>query len=127
VHQEHLKISSKSFTTLILKSFKRIDIVADTYRDTSIKSSERNKHGESAKKKLPADMAKFMLNNDIKSSLIEIVVDYISSHKESLLRKLNAQIIFFSTYGETRLFTDETNTHVLNFWLFSPNSETNGK
>jgi len=69
----------KMFYNTIPKSLQKIDIVVDTYRDTSIKSSEGNKRGKSAKIeigsvkcKLPADMAKFMLNNDNKSSLINL-------------------------------------------------------
>ena len=105
----------KKFYGSIGNSYRRIDIVADTYRDVSIKSSERSKRGESTKiiigsvqSKLPADMGKFMLNNENKCSLINMVMDYTSTNKKALLRKLKCQMIYFSTDGETRLFTADS-------------------
>ena len=55
------------FLRSIPKGFQRIDIVADTYRNGSIKSTDRQKRGTSSKlmigsvkSKLPRDINKFM-------------------------------------------------------------------
>ena len=76
-----MKILLQSFCNHFQKEvwydYARYDIVADSYRESSIKSAEERKHGMSAnvligsiKSKLPRDMNKFMLNNNSKTSLI---------------------------------------------------------
>ena len=52
----------------IPKGYRRVDIIADTYRQTSIKSSERNKRGtstkvtiKSIKTKVPRDLNSFYI------------------------------------------------------------------
>ena len=69
------------------KAYKRINIVADTYRDFSIKSGERLKHGSTVKLlnksvqcKIPRNVNKFFSNNDNKSCLIDLTFDYIKAH-----------------------------------------------
>ena len=54
---------AKKFLQSLPKQYKRYDIVADTYRESSIKSAERNKRGTSSKvligsikSKLPSDL-----------------------------------------------------------------------
>lgn len=96
----------------IPKSYRRVDIVADTYRDCSIKSMERSKHGESAKiiigsvkSKLPSDMGKFMCNNENKTLMIQMMVDYIAANKISMLQELKTENLYFSTDHLTRHFT----------------------
>ena len=70
------------FLQTIQKGYKRIDIVADTYRDFSIKSGERLKRGSTAKLliksvqcKIPRNVNKFFSNNDNKSRLIDLAFD----------------------------------------------------
>ena len=65
------------FLKMIPKNFKRVDIVADTYRDNSIKSGERLKRGcsskviiGSCKSKIPREFSKFMQNGENKTRLI---------------------------------------------------------
>ena len=68
----------------IPKGYNRIDFVADTYRNASIKTAERNKRGtnsniniKSVKSRIPQDFNSFLLNGDNKTQLINIVFDYI--------------------------------------------------
>ena len=60
--------------------YKRIDIVADTYRDESIKDPERSKRGcseeiivRSEKAKIPQNFTKFLQNGENKTRLIELI------------------------------------------------------
>ena len=60
---------------------KRIDIVADTYRDTSIKDPERSKRGcseaiiaRSGKSKIPQNFTKILQNGENKTHLIELIL-----------------------------------------------------
>ena len=76
------------FLQTIPKRFCRVDILADCYRDNSIKSSERMKKEESSKirigsvmSRLPRDMNKFLMNNDNKNTLIKLIFEYIIDKK----------------------------------------------
>ena len=76
------------FLQSLPKGCHRVDIVADTYRDKSIKSTERTKRGTSSKvligsvkSKVPRDINKFMLNNDNKASLIKLIFEYVINEK----------------------------------------------
>lgn len=97
----------KRFVGSLEKGCKRINIVADTYRWTSIKAGERLKRGCSSKviigsirSKLPSDIKSFMLNDDNKTNLINLVFKYIIENKAHVLTSLNTQEIYLP--GETR-------------------------
>ena len=94
------------FLQTIQKGYKRIDIVADTYRDFSIKSGERLKRGSAAKLliksvqcKIPRNVNKFFSNNDNRSRLIDITFDYIKIHAIKCLTILKCVTIILS--GDT--------------------------
>ena len=77
------------FLRSLSKGYCSIDIVADTYRNVSIKSAEREKTRYlskvligSIKSKLPRDMSKFMLNDDNKTALIKLIFDYVINERE---------------------------------------------
>ena len=62
------------FLRSIPQGHRQVHIIADTYRDGSIKSGEREKCGSAAKviivlvkSKLPRDMNQFLLNNENKT------------------------------------------------------------
>ena len=64
------------FLRFIPQAYRQVHIIADIYRDSSIKSGEREKRGSAAviiasvKNKLPRDMNKFMLNKENKTQVI---------------------------------------------------------
>ena len=98
------------FLQTIQKGYKRIDIVADTYRDFRIKSRERLKRAATAKLliksvqcKIPRNVNKFFSNNDNKSCLIDSTFDYIKTHPIKCLTILNCDtiILFRDTSCET--------------------------
>ena len=103
---------AKRFVKSIPTGYKRVDIVADTYRDNSIKAGERFKRGNSEKiiigsikSRLPYDMSKFMLNNENKSTLIQLIFEYTIANKDDILRKLQADVIFLSNDNLTHRLT----------------------
>ena len=62
------------FIRSIPQGYRRVHIIADTYRDANIESGEREKRGSAAKviiasvkSKLPRDMNQFMLTNENKT------------------------------------------------------------
>ena len=102
------------FLQSIAKGYARVDIIADAYRDHSIKAEERKKRGSSSKviigsikSKLPPDLSKFMLNNGNKSTLIEMMFDYIKANKEKVLQILcTEQVVYMS--GDNNTLKEET-------------------
>ena len=64
-----------------------MDIIADTYRDGSIKSGEREKSGSaskvviaSVKSKLPRDMNQFMLDNKNKTLFFQLIFTFVKTN-----------------------------------------------
>ena len=75
------------------KRFPRVDLVADCYRDFSIKAAEREKRGTSQKilikswkTRLPREIAKFYTNGENKNQLIKLTFEFI---KENAMRSLS--------------------------------------
>ena len=90
------------FLQTIQKGYKRIDIVAGTYMDFSIKSGERLKRGSTVKLliksvqcKIPRNVNKFFSNNDNKSRLIDLTFDYIKTHPIKSLTFLKCDTTYY--------------------------------
>ena len=95
------------FLQSLPKGYGRYDIVADTYRESSIKSVKRRKHGISAKvligstkSRLPRDMKKFMLNDDNKTFLIKLVFKFIIDEKQKSFCTLDTEKMILSSDDE---------------------------
>ena len=104
---------------MIPKNVKRVDIVADTYRDNSIKSGERLKGGcsseviiGSCKSKIPREFSKFMQNGDNKTRLIEIISEVIVDNKEKALKMLQTEDIYISKDQQTICVTEQAANEV---------------
>ena len=83
--------------------YNRIDIVADTYRNFSIKSGEREKRGSSSKiliksvdGKIPRDVGNFFSNNENKTRLIDLTFDYIKRNPVQCLALLKCNVVVLS-------------------------------
>ena len=83
--------------------YNRIDIVADTYRNFSIKSGEREKRGSSSKiliksvdGKIPRDVGNFFSNNENKTRLIDLTFDYIKINPVQCLALLKCNVVVLS-------------------------------
>ena len=86
--------------------YKRIDIVADTNRDTSIKDTERSKRGcseaiivRSGKSKIPQNSTKLLQNGENKTHLIELILSTLLEKRNEILLKLHSEEIYFSIDG----------------------------
>ena len=91
------------FLTSIPKNYEQVDIVADCYREISIKSAERNKRGKSSKvlmssykSKIPRDFPKFLSNSDNKKQLIDLTFKYIRENASKCLSIIKANSIIIS-------------------------------
>ena len=91
------------FLDVIPKSYIRVDIVADCYREVSIKSSEREKRGQSSKvligsvrSKVPRDIAKFFSCSANKTQLIDLTFNYVLENTTKVLAMLQATCIILS-------------------------------
>ena len=89
-----------------------MDVIADSYRDASVKNAERNKkvktskiNVKSVKSIIPLDFNSFLCNGENKKQLIVIVFDYILQKKIMCLQPLNANIIMLSRDGEGQEIT----------------------
>ena len=101
------------FLNSIPKGYQRVDIVADCYRDISIKAAEREKRGHSSKifissvkTKVPRDISKFLSNNENKKQLIELTFNYVIHNKIESFSILKAQTIILSGDGECKKITE---------------------
>ena len=103
----NLPVTFEEWITKFLKSipkgFERIDIVADCYREYSIKSAERSKRGTSAKIlinsvkcKVPRDSNKFFSNNENKSRLISLTFSFIKENNLKSLQMLKCNTVILS-------------------------------
>ena len=77
--------------------YKRIDIVADTYRDP-----ERSKRGcseaiivRSGKSKIPQNFTKFLQNGENKTRLIELILSTLLEKRNEILLNLRSEEIYF--------------------------------
>ena len=95
------------------KGYKRIDLVADTYKNLSIKSGERSSRGSSskviitsAKAKLPPDFNRFMTNGENKTRLIELFSEELRKNSSKCLQILKSSVIYISQENITYQITE---------------------
>ena len=120
------------FLQSLPKGYQRVDIVADTYRDKSIKSAERIKRGTSSnvltgsvQSKVPRDINKFILNNDNKTSLIKLIFEYVITEKEAVISLLMTESIVLS--GDDESYTISCDSVIQNDDLKSNQEEADTK
>ena len=93
--------------------YAKIDLVADTYQDLSIKSQERMHRGESskiivqsAKSRMPRNVSEF-LNGKNKECLLQIILEVITKNRLKVLNKLKCNGLYVSLKNECVRFTIE--------------------
>ena len=91
----------------IPKGYTRVDIVADTYLENSIKDAERKRRGvgeriivTSEKTKLPKNFNSFLHNGHNKTRLIEIIIYVIKQNRMKVLQDLCSNVVVFSSCNE---------------------------
>ena len=84
------------------KGFQRVDIVADTYRNVSIKAGEREIRGRSDKViikstifQVPKDCQAFLQNGENKNNLTDLLCDTISALRTEHLPSCKHQSLIF--------------------------------
>ena len=103
------------FLKTVPTGYSGIDIVSDTYREFSIKASERIKRGSSSrlliksiKFKTPQNTAKFFTNNHNKNCLITLTFNYIKEHPVQCLDILKCDRVVLSGDGYCETITPTT-------------------
>ena len=98
------------FLKLLPQGYERIDIVADTFREVSLKSAERSQRGKaskviirSAKSNIPRNFSDFLKNGENKKRLIILMRDRIIENKVKAL--VNCGELYFSTDNDCRRIT----------------------
>ena len=119
------------FLQSLPEGYHRVDIVADTYRDKSIKA-ERIKRGTSSKvligsvkNKVSRDINKFMLNNDNKTSLVKLIFEYVINEKEAVISLFMTESIVLS--GDDESYTVSCDSVTQNDDLKSNQEEADTK
>ena len=89
---------------LLPQVYERINIVADTYHEVSLKSAERSQRGKaskviirSAKSKIPRNFSDFLKNGKNKKRLIILMRDTIIEDKVKAFNLVNCVELYFST------------------------------
>ena len=92
---------AKQVLKFLPSGYHRIDVIADTYKERSIKDSERNERGSSdqymitgPKTKVPRNFTKFLENGQNKQRLIDLILQVWEVNHNTLLR--DSQTIYFS-------------------------------
>ena len=98
----------------IPKGYKRVDIVADTYRSKSIKDPERFKCGctdrvivNSMVSHLPRNFNDFLKNGDNKTCLIELILDVLVQRRNEVLEILKTDELYYSKDNKCYLITNQ--------------------
>ena len=106
-----LKDIPRTFEELIWKiviispsGYRSMHIIADTYRETSIKSSEREKRGTSSKffiksvsTMVPRKFHEFLQSDCNKTRLIELLFEYLQLNKEKVQQTLRSDNLVLSS------------------------------
>ena len=101
-----------NFLKLLQTDYQRVDLVADSYRDMSIKSGTRNERGmsskiiiKSEKSKIPSNFQSFLSEGANKTRLIEIMFDVIKKNKVKVFNLIRCQRLFLSVEGSCEIVT----------------------
>ena len=94
--------------------YARVDILADTYRDTSIKAVERSKRGcsdpikiSSIKSQIPREFNIILRNGKNKTRMIELILEVMEKNILTCLDILGCTEIYFSRDNECKRITHE--------------------
>ena len=126
------------FVKKLPKNYGRIDIVADSYKENSLKREEQEKRGQSEKVQISSLQSKIvsdfhyriLRNSDNKQRLIDLVFEYIKLNSKDCLTVLKSKKIVLSSENEcTVVEINEENTVTIypHETLFSTQEEADTK
>ena len=94
------------FVRALPQNYLRVDVVADTYKNTSMKGLERALRGESEKihiasleSKTPSDFSRILKNGENKTRLIELIIQYIKTCRVKILNHVRCTKLVISSYN----------------------------
>ena len=94
-----------------------MDIIADAYRENSLKNNERDSRGVSSKviirstsSRIPRNFTEFLKNGDNKTRLIELIKEELIKNSQEMLELLSSEMICFSLDGVYLKVTGDTVT-----------------
>ena len=112
-HFENVKFEALS-ARRVPKGYKRVDIVADTYRSKSIKDPEHFKHGCTDRVIVNSVVSHFLRNfNDFlkkgnnKTCLIELILDVFVQRKNEILKILKTDELYYSMDNKCYVITNQ--------------------
>ena len=83
-----------------------MDIIADAYRENSLKNNERDSRGVSSKviihsasSRIPRNFTEYLRNGDNKTRLTELIKDELIKNSQEMLGLLSSEMIFLSLDG----------------------------
>ena len=90
------------------KKYKRVDIVADTYKQVSIKDGERDKRGssdmimvKSSKTRIASNFNNFLKNGENKTRMIDLMCQHIQDNSKTACNSMKCSTIYFSKENST--------------------------
>ena len=94
------------FVRALPQNYLRVDVVTDTYKNTSIKGLERALRGESEKihiasleSKTPSDFSRIRKNGENKTRLIELIIQYIKTCRVEILNHVRCTKLVIPSYN----------------------------
>ena len=94
------------FVRALPQNYLRVDVVADTYKNTSIKGLEQALRGEpekthiaSLESKTPSDFSRILINGENKTRLIELIIQYIKTCRVKILNHVQCTKLVISSYN----------------------------
>ncbi|CAB4006806.1 Hypothetical predicted protein [Paramuricea clavata] len=107
------------FIKTIPTGYTRIDIVADTYPENSIKAAEHCRRGSSREiiirspqSKIPRDFRGFLQNGKNKKRMIMLMREVLMKNQQKTLEMLNCKEIFFSTLDDCIKITENCSCNI---------------
>ena len=98
-----------SLIKMVPKNYPWVDIVADTYRNSSLKNQERNRRGisekvmiSSSKSKIPRDFTNFLANNENKNNMILTIFEVYEDNRAKTLNVVKTNELILS--GDIQCF-----------------------
>ena len=96
----------RHYPVICQKGCQRVDIIADTCGENSLKNNKRDSRGvsnkviiRSASSSIPRNFTEFLKNGDNKTRLIELIKGEFIKNSQEMLELLSSEMICFSLDG----------------------------
>ena len=93
----------KTLVSHLPKGYPRVDIIADTYLENTLRNNERGSRGvsnnviiRSTSSRIPRNFTEFLKNGDNKTRFIVLIKDELIKNSQEMLELLSIEVIYFS-------------------------------